>query len=378
MPEKRDYYELLGVDRNATDEDLKKAYRTLAKKYHPDMNPDDPEAESKFKEISEAYSVLSNPDTRAQYDRFGHAGPTGQGFGGMDFDFSGFGLGDIFDMFFGGGFGGSAQRQRQGPVRGADLRYDLTISFEDAAFGAKKTIEILRREQCPECNGTGAKKGTTPKTCPQCGGSGRVSQQRNTPFGRFTNVVTCDRCRGEGVLIEEPCERCGGRKTIRRSRRIDVNIPAGIDNGQAMTLRGEGEPGMRGGPSGDLYVHISVSPHALFVRKGYDLYCDVPITFTEAALGAVVQIPTLEGPMDQDIPEGTQTGHTFRLRNQGIQRLQSVSRGDLYVTVHIEVPQKLSDKQKQLLLEFEEITDGRKNHQQRKGFTETMKKIFGA
>ena len=377
MSEKRDYYEVLGVERTCTEEDLKRAYRTLAKKYHPDINKE-PDAETKFKEISEAYGVLSNAETRAQYDRFGHAGPTGQGFGGMDFDFSDFGLGDIFDMFFGGGFGASSGRRRQGPARGADLRYDLTISFEEAAFGAKKTIEILRREQCPECHGTGAKKGTNTKTCPQCGGSGRVSQHRNTPFGRFTNVVACDRCRGEGVIIEEVCERCGGRKTIRRNRRIDLNIPAGIDNGQAMTLRGEGEPGMRGGPSGDLYVHISVAPHDLFKRKGYDLYCDVPISFTEAALGASVKIPTLEGPADFDIPDGTQTGHTFRLKNQGIQRLQSNSRGDLYVKVNIEVPKKLNDKQRELLLQFAELTDGKKHHHQKKGFADTMKKLFGA
>lgn len=377
MPEKRDYYEVLGVDRNCTEEDLKRAYRQLAKKYHPDINKE-PDAEAKFKEISEAYGVLSNPETRAQYDRYGHAGPTGQGFGGFDFDFSDFGLGDIFDMFFGGGFGGSSARRRQGPVRGADLRYDLSISFEEAAFGAKKTIEILRREQCPECRGTGAKKGTSPRTCPQCGGSGRITQQRNTPFGRFTNVVTCDRCGGEGSIIEEVCERCGGRKTIRRNRRIDINIPAGIDNGQAITLRGEGEPGMRGGPSGDLYVHISVAPHALFKRKGYDLYCDVPITFTEAALGSTIQIPTLEGPTDFNIPDGTQTGHTFKLKNQGIQRLQSSGRGDLYITVRIEVPRKLNEKQRELLLEFEKITDGKKNHQQRWSFADSMKKLFGA
>jgi len=377
VPEKRDYYEVLGVDRNCTEEDLKRAYRQLAKKYHPDINKE-PDAEAKFKEISEAYGVLSNPETRAQYDRYGHAGPTGQGFGGFDFDFSDFGLGDIFDMFFGGGFGGSSARRRQGPVRGADLRYDLSISFEEAAFGAKKTIEILRREQCPECRGTGAKKGTSPRTCPQCGGSGRITQQRNTPFGRFTNVVTCDRCGGEGSIIEEVCERCGGRKTIRRNRRIDINIPAGIDNGQAITLRGEGEPGMRGGPSGDLYVHISVAPHALFKRKGYDLYCDVPITFTEAALGSTIQIPTLEGPMDFNIPDGTQTGHTFKLKNQGIQRLQSSGRGDLYITVRIEVPRKLNEKQRELLLEFEKITDGKKNHQQRWSFADSMKKLFGA
>lgn len=377
MPEKRDYYEVLGVERNCTEDDLKRVYRQLAKKYHPDINKE-PDAEARFKEISEAYGVLSNAETRAQYDRFGHAGPTGQGFGGMDFDFSDFGLGDIFDMFFGGGFGGSSNRRRQGPARGADLRYDLTISFEEAAFGARKTIEIMRREQCPDCSGTGAKKGTGSKTCPQCGGSGRISQQRNTPFGRFTNVVACDRCRGEGVIVEAVCDRCGGRKTIRRNRRIDLNIPAGIDNGQAMTLRGEGEPGMRGGPGGDLYVHISVASHELFKRKGYDLYCEVPISFTEAALGATIKIPTLEGPADFDIPDGTQPGHTFKLKNQGVQRLQSNSRGDLYVTVHIEVPKKLNEKQRELLLQFGEMTDGRKHHHQKKGFADTMKKIFGA
>lgn len=374
---KRDYYEVLGVDRNATEDELKRAYRKLARQYHPDVNKDDPQAEEKFKEINEAYGVLSDPKTRAQYDQFGHEGPTGQGFDGFDFGGFGGGFGDIFDMFFGGsGFDGSSSRRR-GPTRGSDMRYDLTITFEEAAFGTTKAIEITRNESCDECGGSGAAKGTQPETCSQCNGTGEVSYSQNTAFGRFVNVKVCDRCGGEGTTISRPCSKCNGRKKVRKIKKISLNIPAGIDNGQAITLRGEGEMGDRGGPSGDLYVYITVRPHSLFVRKGYDLHCDVPITFPQAALGAEIEVPTLEGKVKYKIPEGTQTGTVFRLRNQGIQRLRSTSRGDLYVKVNIDVPKKLNEKQKQLLRQFESDTDGREYHEQRRTFVDKMKDVFG-
>ncbi|MGI6189020.1 MAG: molecular chaperone DnaJ [Clostridiales bacterium] len=374
MLAKRDYYEVLGIERNASDDEIKRAYRRLAKKYHPDLNPGDAEAEAKFKEINEAYNVLINPETRAQYDRFGHEGPTGQGFGGFDFG----GIDDIFDMFFGGtGFGTGSRYRRNAPVRGADIRYDLDISFEEAAFGTKKEIEVVRMEPCSECEGTGAKDGTQPVTCTVCNGTGEVSYAQNTAFGRFVNVRTCDRCNGEGTIIEEPCRRCHGRKKVRRARKISINVPAGIDNGQAITLRGEGETGERGGPPGDLYVYITVRPHKIFKRQGYDIYCDIPITFGQAALGAELQVPTLEGKIKYRIPEGTQTGTVFRLRNRGISHLRSNTRGDLYVKVNIEVPKRLNEKQRELIRQFEEITQDLQYNDERKSFFEKMKDAFG-
>lgn len=375
---KRDYYEVLGVGRNATDDDLKKAYRKLAKQYHPDLNPGSAEAEAQFKEINEAYKVLSNAQARAQYDQFGHEGPTGQGFGG--FDFGGFGdggIGDIFDMFFGGsGFGGSGRRRR-GPARGADVRYDLDISFEEAAFGTKKEIEVVRMENCPDCDGTGAKRKADVRPCPACHGTGEVSHAQNTAFGRFVNVKACDRCHGEGTIVSDPCPTCHGRKKVRKIRRISVTIPPGIDNEQAITLRGEGEPGEKGGPSGDLYVYITVRPHKLFKRKNYDIHCDIPITFGQAALGAEIEVPTLEGRVKYNIPEGTQTGTVFRLRNQGVQHLRSNTRGDLYVKVYIDVPKRMNERQKEILRQFEEVTGDREHHEERKSFFEKMKDVFG-
>jgi molecular chaperone DnaJ len=371
---KRDYYEVLGVSRDASEEDIKKAYRRLAKKYHPDLHPGDKEAEEKFKEINEAYQVLSNKETRAQYDQFGHDGPTGQGFGGFDFSGAFDGFGDIFDMFFGGTGFGSRTSRRRGPSQGADIRYNLDISFEEAAFGTKKDIEVVRMENCPECKGSGAKNPGDVQTCPACNGTGEISQAQNTAFGRFVNIKTCDRCHGEGTIIVNPCPKCNGRKKIRRVRKISVTIPAGIDNNQIITLRGEGEPGDLGGPPGNLYVSITVRPHKLFTRKGYDLYCDIPITFGQAALGSVIEVPTLGGKIKYTIPAGTQTGTVFRLRNQGIQHLRSNSRGDLYVTVNIEVPKRLNEKQKELIQELERISA---ESEQRRSFFDKMKDAFG-
>lgn len=375
---KRDYYEVLGVDRDATDEDLKKAYRLLAKKYHPDLNPDDPQAEEKFKEVNEAYEVLSDPQKRAAYDRFGHAGANGQGFGGFDFEgFGDGGLGDIFDMFFGGGTTTGAGRRRRGPVRGADLRYDLEITFEEAAFGAEKEIQVVRLENCPDCEGTGGKEGSEPVTCSQCNGTGQVSYTQTTAFGRFVNVKTCDRCGGEGTIISDPCDKCRGRGKVRTRRKISVKIPAGINDGQVITLRGEGDIGERGGSPGDLYVYISVKPHKLFKRDGYDIYCEVPITFGQAALGAEIDIPTLEGTDKFKIPEGTQTGATFTLKNRGISYLRGSGRGNQYVTVKVMVPKNLNDEQKDLLRKFEKLTSGKEYHEERKTFFDKMKDAFG-
>lgn len=374
---KRDYYEVLGVDREATEDDLKRAYRQAAKKYHPDLNPDDSEAEEKFKEVNEAYEVLSDPQKRAAYDRFGHEGANGQGFGGFDFDgFGDGGLGDLFDAFFGGATGGTGRRRR-GPVRGADIRYDLNITFEEAAFGTEKEIQVVRMEDCSECHGTGGKEGAEPVTCTECNGTGEISYTQTTAFGRFVNVRACGTCGGEGTIVSDPCDRCRGRGKVRNRRKISVKIPEGINDGQAITLRGEGDIGERGGPPGDLYVYISVKPHKLFKREGYDIYCEVPITFTQAALGAEIDIPTLEGTEKFKIPEGTQTGKVFTLRNRGISHLRGSGRGNQYITVKVMVPRRLNDKQKDLLRQFEEEISGKEYHEERKTFFDKMKDAFG-
>ena len=328
----------------------------MAKKYHPDMNPGDAEAEKKFKEVNEAYAVLSDPEKKAQYDQYGHAafeaggmGGGFGGFGGMDFDIS-----DIFSSFFGGGMGGSSARR--GPVRGEDINVRLTLDFEEAVFGAKKEISYQRIQKCGECAGSGAAKGTTPKTCPTCGGSGRVRVQQRTPLGIMQTQKNCDACRGTGKIIEKPCDSCRGNGYIRATKKLDVSIPAGIDDGQRIVLSGQGSDGRDGGPAGDLYIFISVRPHAVFERDGSDVYCEVPISFTEAALGAEIDIPTLEGTEKYEIPEGTQTGTTFTLRQKGIPVVNSKNRGSLNITVKVEVPKNLSGEQKELLQKFAEIS----------------------
>ncbi len=374
MPEKRDYYEVLGVDRNISDAELKKAYRKLAKQYHPDINPGNKEAEAKFKEINEAYEVLSDPQKRQQYNQFGHAGMNGAGFEGFSgFDF---GVEDIFESFFGGSpFGRSSRRQKAGPRRGADLKYALEISFNEAAFGVNKEIRITRMQSCKTCGGTGAKPGTSPQTCRHCNGTGQIRQVQATPFGQMVNMKTCDVCRGEGTIITHPCEDCGGSGRQQKSAKLNIEIPAGIDNGQTISLRGEGEPGIKGGPSGDLYVNVRVQPHPIFTRDGYNIICEMPITFTQAALGAELDIPTLEGTMKYNIPEGTQTGSVFRLRNKGIKHLRSNAKGDQFIKVNIEVPKKLTGKQKELLHQFAEIS-GDEVFEQRKNFFDKMKDLF--
>ncbi|HEX2946599.1 MAG TPA: molecular chaperone DnaJ [Clostridia bacterium] len=380
MPQsKRDYYEVLELGREASDTDIKKAYRKLAKQYHPDMNPGDKAAEEKFKEVNEAYEVLSDPQKKSRYDQYGHAGVDPNSFGGAgagfgDFDFGG--IGDIFESFFGGGGFGRSSRSRTGPQKGADLKYAAEISFEEAAFGVEREININRNETCPTCGGSGAKTGTSPVTCKNCGGTGQVQYRQSTPFGQFVNVKTCDVCKGEGKIIKEPCQACGGKGRNRKTIKIKLNIPAGIDDGQTISLRGEGDPGAKGGPAGDLFVTVSVRPHALFKRQGNDVVCEVPITFVQAALGAELEVPTLDGKVKYSMPEGTQTGTIFRLKGKGIPYLRGNGRGDQYIKVEIDVPKKLNEKQKAVLKQFADIS-GDDVYEQRKSFFDKMKDVLG-
>jgi molecular chaperone DnaJ len=375
MAEKRDYYEVLEVGRDASIDDIKKSFRRLAKQYHPDMNDGDKTLEAKFKEVNEAYEVLSDTEKRARYDQFGHAASQ-PGFGGGGFgDFSGMGdIGDIFDMFTGGMFGGRTSR-RAGPQQGANLRYDLTISFEEAAFGVEKEISFTRECACDTCSGTGAKPGTSRRTCPTCGGRGQVTSNVRTPLGVMSTTRPCTECNGEGTKIESPCQDCLGRGHIRKRRTLNVKVPAGIDSDQRISIRGEGEPGERGGPGGDLYVYISVRPHKLFKREGFDLSFEMPISFSQAALGDKIDVPTLEGAVTLTVPEGTQPDAVFRLEGRGIQRLQARGKGDLYIRVKLEVPQKLDSKQKDLLKQFESTLNG-KQYRDRKSFMDKLKDIM--
>jgi len=369
MEQKKDYYEILGVSRSATQEEIKKAYRRLARQYHPDVNKS-PEAEARFKEINEAYEVLSDPQKRAMYDRFGHAGV------GADFtDFRDFGgLESIFEEFF-GDFGFWRSSRRRAPRRGSDLYYELSLSFEEAAFGCEKEIEITRHETCPHCKGTGAEPGTQPIRCPQCNGTGEVRRVRETFLGSFVNVTTCPRCEGEGEVIVTPCSQCHGRKQVRVKRRIVVKIPPGVDEGTRIRLAGEGEPGLRGGPPGNLYVVISVKEHPLFRREGNDVFLEYPINIVQAALGDEVEIPTLDGPEKLVIPAGTQHGDTFRLKGKGIPQLHRNGRGDMYVTIKVVVPTDLTPRQRELLMELGK-TLGKEVLPQDKGFFGKVKIVF--
>lgn len=382
MADKRDYYEVLGVAKGASDDEIKKAHRKLAKKYHPDLNRDNPEAAEKFKELNEAYEVLSDKDKRAKYDQFGFAGVDpnyGAGQGGFGGGFGGFDmgdLGDIFGSFFGGGFGGSSSRSRRNaPQRGETLQQRIMLSFEEAAFGCEKEITINRTESCDECGGTGAEKGTSVETCSNCHGSGVVMQTQRTPLGMFQTQGACPNCRGTGKIIRKPCKKCGGTGKMRKSRTLKVKIPAGIDDGQSIQLRGQGNAGVNGGPSGDVIVTISIRPHPLFTRDCNNVICEIPISFPQAALGDTLQVPTIDGKVEYTIPEGTQTGTVFRLRGKGIQNVNGRGRGDQYVRVNIEVPTHLTDHQKHLLRDFEASTTD-ENQTQRKGFWDKVKDAF--
>ncbi len=374
-----DYYKVLGVEKNATDDDIKKAYRKLAKKYHPDLNSGDKESEHKFKEVNEAYEVLSDNTKRTQYDTYGHAAFNGQAGGGAYSGFSGFE--DIFDAFF-SGFGGGQTSRRPGPVRGQDLRVEVTLTFEEAAFGVEKTIEITRTEVCDVCEGSGAKKGTSSRTCTTCGGAGQVKQTRNTAFGSFVNVTTCSTCGGTGKVIDDPCAQCGGKGTVRKKRQIVINIPEGIDDGQAITMSGQGEAGTLGGPYGDLYVYVSIRPHSLFRRKNYDIYCDIDISYPQAVLGGDIEVPTLTEKIRYNIPKGTQSGTTFRLKGKGIKYLRSNTHGDLFIKVHVNVPKKLSPKQEELIAELKKTfgDESYGSHDEKsdkgKGFFDKVKDAF--
>jgi len=380
MAEKRDYYEVLGVAKTATESELKSAYRKLAKKYHPDLNKDNKEAEEKFKEVSEAYEVLSDPSKRQKYDQFGHAGVDpnfgagGYGaYGGGGFGFEDFDIGDIFGSFFGGGFGGGGSSRRNAPMRGESLRVNLVLSFEEAAFGCTKEINITKTDKCSHCGGSGAEAGTTAETCSACHGTGSVKTTRRTPLGVISSSSVCPTCGGSGKIIKNPCKSCGGSGKERVSKKLSVNVPAGIDDGQTLSLRGEGNAGSNGGPSGDVLVTVSVRPHHILVRDGTTIHCEVPITFTQAALGAEIEVPTLDGKVKYSIPEGTQTGTTFRLRGKGVPVLNSSRRGDQLVHVTIEVPKNLTQKQKDLLADFAKSV-GEEAFPERKSFFEKLKK----
>ncbi|AKP47865.1 MULTISPECIES: molecular chaperone DnaJ [Bacillus] len=351
---KRDYYEVLGVSKNASKDEIKRAYRKLSKKYHPDINKE-PGAEEKFKEVKEAYEVLSDDQKRARYDQFGHEDPSqNQGFGGGFSGFDGFGgFEDIFNTFFGGG--GSRRRNPNAPRAGADLQYSMSISFEEAVFGKETDIQIPKEETCDTCGGSGAKPGTKPETCPHCHGTGQISTEQNTPFGRIVNRRVCTHCDGTGQIIREKCSTCGGTGKVRKRRRIHIKIPAGIDDGQQLRVAGQGEPGVNGGPPGDLYIVFHVKPHEFFERDGDDIYCEMPLTFAQAALGDEIEVPTLHGKVKLKIPAGTQTGTKFRLRGKGAPNVHGYGVGDQHIIVKVVTPTKLTEKQKQLLREFAEI-----------------------
>lgn len=372
---KRDCYEILEIDKNASEEEIKKAYRRMAKKYHPDANPGDKVAEQKFKEVNEAYSILSDPDKKANYDRYGYSGvdPSagGGGFGG-GFSGGGFDMGDIFDMF-GGMFGGGSSSRPNAPRQGDDAGIRLTIDFEEALFGCKKDISYSRVEKCAECGGSGAAKGTRASTCRKCNGTGRINTQRRTPFGMMQSVGACDECGGTGKKIDTPCRECRGTGLTRRNRQLEVKIPAGIDNGQRIVLHGQGDAGINGGPNGDLVILLAVRPHKLFEREGFNLRFELPITFSDAALGAKVSIPTPDGSGELTIPEGTQTGTVFNVRGKGVPKLNGGGRGDLLVTVRVETPKGLSKKQKEFLEDLDDSC-GDKNYPKCKAFNEKSRK----
>ena len=390
MAEKRDYYEVLGIGKNATDAEIKSAYRKLAKKYHPDLNPGDKESEEKFKEVNEANDVLSDPQKRQRYDQFGFAGvdpnyaaANGGGAGGFGGGFGGVDLGDIFGDIFGGGFGGgfsgfgggSSTRTANAPRKGHDIQASVILTFEEAAHGCSKKITINRQDTCPDCGGTGAAKGTSPETCPDCGGRGYVVTQQRTPFGVMQSQQPCSHCGGRGTIIRNPCKTCRGTGKTAARKSLEINIPAGIDDDQNIALRGQGDAGSNGGPAGDVIVHVTVKADPMFERDGYDVTIHVPITFSQAVLGDDVEVPTVDGRIVQHIPEGTQSGTKFRLRGQGIQYLNGRGRGDQYVIVDVEIPKKVTRAQREALKAFEDSMK-EDNYEKRKGFFKNLRDRF--
>ena len=376
---KRDFYEVLGVSRGASDDEIKKAYRKMAMKYHPDKNPGDKQAEDKFKEVNEAYSILSDADKRNKYDRFGHAGvDPNAGFGGGGFGgFGGSGgFEDIFDIFggmFGGG--GATQRRRNGPMKGRDLQYAITISFEEAAFGAKKQIQVNKFVTCHACDGSGSEKGTNKKACEKCHGTGEQRTVKNTPFGTFQSSTPCDECNGTGEVNEHPCKECNGSGKVRKTVTIAVEIPAGVDNDSVISIRGQGEPGTNGGPSGDLYVVVTVTPHKMFKRNGNDLILEMPISFTQLALGDDIIVPTLSEKISYKIPPGTQPDTVFRIKGKGIKSVRTGKPGDLYIKVELEIPTKLTNEQKKKIKELGTVL-GQESYSKKSKFAEAMKELF--
>ena len=376
--QKRDYYEVLGVSKGASEDEIKKAYKKMARKYHPDLNPGDKSAEEKFKEVNEAYEVLSDADKRARYDQYGHAGVDPNfgagGFGGGfdgGFDFGD--LGDIFGSFFGGGFGGGRRTNPNAPQRGESIRMAVTISFEEAAFGCEKEVTVERYEACDTCHGSGCAPGTSPEVCPDCHGTGTVQVRRQTPMGVFATSSPCPKCGGKGRIIHQPCKDCRGSGMVRKKKTIQASIPAGIDNGQTISIRGQGHAGKNGGPAGDLLITITVRPHELFRREGTSVLCEAPITFAQAVLGAELEIPTIDGKVKYELPEGTQSGTTFRLKGKGIPSINGRGRGDQYVTVYIETPRNLNKEQKEALKKFAESV-GDNNYEERRKFFKKFKK----
>lgn len=385
MAEKRDYYEVLGVDKSASEDEIKKAYRKAAKQYHPDLHPGDKEAEEKFKEANEAYEVLSDAEKKAKYGRFGHAGVdpsygAGQGgyggFNGQGFDFD---LGDIFSNIFGGGFGGGGASNPNAPQRGSDTQASVTISFEEAAKGCEREVESNRIEVCDECHGSGAAAGSSPKTCPECNGRGQVTTSQRTPFGMFQTQKACSRCGGKGTIIDNPCKKCRGAGRVRRPAKITVKIPAGIDDRQIINARGQGNKGINGGPAGDLRVAVNVRPHPIFERDGYNVWVEMHVSYAAAALGCELQVPTLDGKVKYNIPAGTQSGDVFKLKGRGIQSLNNRGRGDQLVRVIVDVPRTLNAEQKRLLLELDKALGNETAHlghgeEEKKGFFGKKKK----
>lgn len=380
MADKRDFYEVLGVQKGASDDEIKKAFRQSAKKYHPDLHPGDKACEEKFKEVNEAYEVLSDKEKRARYDQFGHAGvdPNFGGAGGgspfgQDMD-----IGDIFNSFFGGfgGFGGRQGANPNAPRRGADVEANLFIAFEEAAKGCKKEVTYQNIETCNDCHGTGAQKGTKPKTCSACGGTGKVTIKQRTPFGVVQTQRGCDACKGRGKIVDNPCKKCNGNGRVRIKKNIEVTVPAGINDGQILNVSAHGNSGINGGPSGDLHVYVNVRPHAVFERRGDDVWCDMPLTFTQAALGADVIVPTLDGKVTYTVHEGTQPGDIFKLKGKGVPHINGRGQGDQYVKVTIEIPKNLSKDQKELIRDLESTTTD-KNYAKRKSFKDKIKKMFG-